>query len=302
MICRKSTGLVFGTCWLLLAAFFLIVKAGTADAGTLATPWVEGFNNKVRLLAGAVPRGSTNAAMAGVEISMPPGWKTYWLAPGEAGGIPPEFDWTGSENLASAQVLFPAPHRMIDKSGTSIGYKDHVIFPVAIAAKDKAKPVQLKLKVAFGACKDICIPAEAELQLPIPLSVEAAPELVDAVGKVPRVAPAKGSDAGDQPDPARDPDLTSWRIDHPAGKPKLVLDVTDPGGSGGDAFVTGPDGIYLPLPKKISDEAGKSIYEVDLSDGVDLKDLRGKVITATLAGVKGQSAFMIEIPENAAQK
>lgn len=264
--------------WASMAGF----AAGSAHAETLSSDWVEGFNNKVRLLAGAA--GAPKTPYAGVEISMPAGWKTYWQAPGEAGGIAPEFDWTGSVNLKEARVRFPVPHRLVDKAGAAIGYKDHVVFPVSVKAEDPGKPVDLKLKVAYGACKDICIPAEAELALTLPPDASESTDLAEALTRVP-------GDAGE-----RDPKLSAWRIDE-QGKPKLVLEVADPGGSGGDAFLSGPESLYLPLPKKVSDDAGKAVYEVDLTDGVDLKDLKDKVITVTLSGVTGQSAYPIRIPK-----
>src|SRR5207247_8452494 len=62
------------------------------------------------------------------SIAIPGGWKTYWRSPGDAGGVPPEFDWQGSENLAAARVKYPAPHRLHDdKAGDAVGYKDGVI-------------------------------------------------------------------------------------------------------------------------------------------------------------------------------
>lgn len=283
-----------------VASVFILLGAVQARAETLASPWVEGFNNKVRLLAGSVKRAAAAQTMAGVEISMPPGWKTYWQAPGDAGGIPPEFDWTGSENLGSAVVRFPVPHRLVDKAGAAIGYKDQVLFPVDVTAKDKTRPVSLKLKVSYGACKDICIPAEAELALDVPPDAGEAPEIAAAVAKVPVVAPYGDSQVVSDPSGFQgaktDPSLIDWRIDTASGKPKLIFSVSDPGGSGGDAFLSGPEGVYLPLPNKVSDEAGKATYEANLSDGVDIKDLKGKLITVTLAGTTGQSAFLIRIP------
>ena len=74
-----------------------------------------------------------------------------------------------------------------------------------------------------------------------------------------------------------------------------MLEVSDPAGAGGDAFIDEASGIYLPLPKKISEVAGKAVYEVDLTDGVDIKDLKGKMIAVTLTGGKGQSETAITL-------
>lgn len=271
----------------LLAAFAVQAVPDLARAAEPAqSPWIEGFNNKIRLIAGS-DGGEKTSTIAGIELLMPKDWKTYWRNPGEAGGIPPEFDFAGSENLESATVLYPAPHRLVDpKAGTNIGYKDHVIFPVRVMAKDKAKPVFLKLNATYGVCKDICVPAEASLEIAIAADVSPSPELASVLATVPR----------NVPDPAKDPLLKGWRIDDAGGKPKLVLEVKDPGGEGADAFLFSPDGLYMPMSKKTSDANGAAVFEVDLTDGIDLKDLKGKAIILTLAGAKGQSETIIQLP------
>ena len=103
--------------------------------------------------------------MAGVELQLPEGWKTYWRFPGEAGGVPPSFDWSKSTNLESAQVLYPAPKRFTDKAGDTIGYKGTVVFPVRLKPKDAVEADRPASRSHYGVCKDICIPAEAELAL-----------------------------------------------------------------------------------------------------------------------------------------
>ena len=62
-----------------------------------------------------------------------------------------------------------------------------------------------------------------------------------------------------------------------------------------DAFVEAPGGVYVPLPKRVADAAGKAVFEVDLTDGVDLKDLKGKPLTVTMIDGKGQSETTITL-------
>ena len=264
----------------------LALSSGSAAmAAGAASAWSEGYNNKSRLLAGAGVAPSAAPLFAGLEIAMPAGWKTYWRSPGDAGGVPPSFDWSGSENLGSARVLYPAPHRLIDKSGAAIGYKDHVLLPIEITPKDAAKPVKLRLKTEYGVCKDICIPAEASLELDLRPAADVSSEISEAFALVPRSVPKAGAD----------PVIAKWTIEGAGAKPVLKIEVADPGGQGGDAFVEAPVGLYVPVPKKTSDVNGRATYEVDLSDGVDFKALRGQNLTVTLVGAKGQSQAVIKI-------
>ncbi|MET0639265.1 MAG: protein-disulfide reductase DsbD domain-containing protein [Hyphomicrobium sp.] len=269
------------------ALAFLALSTATAwsDAATVASDWYQGFNNRARLIAGHAPRNGETALYAGLDVSMPGGWKTYWRSPGDAGGVPPDFDWAGSDNLASATVLYPAPHRIHDKAGDVVGYKDAVLFPILIEPKDASKPVTLHAKVDYGVCKDICIPAEAELQLVIPPDVGNSSELTDILARVPSKHPRAGLD----------PSLSSWRLDRSTGKPKLVLDVATASPATADAFVEAPGGVYVPLPKRAPDSDGKAVFEVDLTDGVNIKDLKGKPLTVTLIDGRGQSEATITL-------
>ena len=154
----------------------------------LASPWVELHAARVRLLAGPPAEKSAKSYLAGVEITLAEGWKTYWRTPGDA-GVPPLFDWTGSTNVATIKVGYPAPRRMQEPGAETIGYTSAVIFPVEVTPREPAKPVDLELKLDFGVCREICIPAEAKLSLtllPSQLLGDPSPALVAALDRVPR--------------------------------------------------------------------------------------------------------------------
>jgi len=109
--------------------------------------------------AGPQPDGSQ---LAGIRITLSPGWKTYWRSPG-AGGIAPRFDWTGSHNLKSVAFIWPAPKLFETYGSVSIGYADELVLPVVMQPHDPNQPIEAELNMAFGVCADICIPAEARL-------------------------------------------------------------------------------------------------------------------------------------------
>ncbi|MEO0622975.1 MAG: protein-disulfide reductase DsbD domain-containing protein [Pseudomonadota bacterium] len=105
------------------------------------------------LLAGAMAGGER---IAGLEFVMAPGWKTYWRAPGEA-GVPPRFDWSGSQNLAEIEVLWPAPELFESFGMTTIGYGDRVVLPVRLVPQNPAEPIQVSVAMELGVCLDICV-------------------------------------------------------------------------------------------------------------------------------------------------
>ncbi|MEM7720614.1 MAG: protein-disulfide reductase DsbD domain-containing protein [Pseudomonadota bacterium] len=105
--------------------------------------------------------------MSGLSLDLAPGWKTYWRAPG-GGGIPPRFNWSGSENLESVDVRYPVPKIMVQNGLTSIGYDSDVVFPLVIKAKDRTAPVALQAEIEIGVCEEICIPMTLQLTAILP--------------------------------------------------------------------------------------------------------------------------------------
>lgn len=273
-----------------------LAYAGTSPAALadgVASEWVEGFNNKARLLAGraSMPGDNQSKLFAAIEIAMPEHWKTYWRAPGDAGGIPPEFDFSASENAAAVTVLYPAPSRLIDKTGTTIGYYDHVTFPIAVTPQDPSKPVKLKLKAAYGVCKELCVPAEAEIELDIAPDTGASEDVATALARVPR-SPAI---------PETDPIVEKWRVETRNGKSFLIFETADPAipdasAKGTDAFVDSRSSVYLPVPKKIADDKHRAAFEVDLTDGATAAELKGLAVRIVVIGGKGQSETAITLP------
>lgn len=149
------------TAWLGLAmALAAAVPAASAGGARVSA----GPQAEVALLAGwAEPDGRR---IAGVSIALAPGWKTYWRSPGES-GLPPVLDWSGSSNLAAVAVEWPAPEVFDTYGMTTLGYDGSVVLPLAVTPADPTAPVTLALSVRFGVCKDICLPASADLALRI---------------------------------------------------------------------------------------------------------------------------------------
>ena len=102
-------------------------------------------------------RMADGSHMAALRIQLKPGWKTYWRAPGDA-GIPPQFGWRGSKNIAAVKFYWPRPKVSYVNGMRSIVYKDEVIIPVQITPKHKNQPVSISGQAELGVCQEICVP------------------------------------------------------------------------------------------------------------------------------------------------
>ncbi|WP_157982057.1 protein-disulfide reductase DsbD domain-containing protein [Oceanicella sp. SM1341] len=138
----------------LAAALAALAGAGaTLPAAAQSAPPSE-----VALIDGWAERDG--ARMVAIAVSLAPGWKTYWRAPGEA-GIPPSFDWSGSRNLERVEFFWPVPE-VIDSYGMqTLGYHDRLVLPVKLVPRDPSAPLHVAVEMEYGVCADICVPAEA---------------------------------------------------------------------------------------------------------------------------------------------
>jgi DsbC/DsbD-like thiol-disulfide interchange protein len=216
-----------------------------AKAGD-ASDWANDLRSSARLIAGA-PRtdGASRVLRAGVHIKLQPGWKTYWRYPGDS-GVPPTFDFTASDNVKSVTVLYPAPVRFDDGAGgIAIGYKGEIVFPLRVVPESAAMPVTLRLKLEYGACEKLCVPANAVLSLALTGQAGAHDRLVSAAeARVPRAALI--GDLGAL-------SVRAVHREHAGGKPRVVVDVAAPSGSGATLFAEGPNSAWaLPLPEPIA--------------------------------------------------
>ncbi len=168
-----------------LTTFLALSSAPALAADAFSTDWAASAKSHARLVA-------AGGDLAGFEIRLAPGAITYWRDPGDA-GVPPAFDFSGSENVAKVEPVFPAPKRINESDGSeAFGYEGGVVLPLRLTPLDAAKPVTLALAANYAVCEKICLPAEARLRLTLPGAASPYAGLVTAaLAAVPRPVPPK---------------------------------------------------------------------------------------------------------------
>ena len=173
----------------LLTALLLL----SAAAAPLRAQSVEDIV-QARIIPGTVDAAGNR--VAAIRLTLLPGWKTYWRAPGEA-GIPPLFDWSGSRNLADVALIWPRPAVFELNGMTSIGYHDDLVLPVALTPQRPGQPLDLRLRMEIGVCKDICVPAVLTLRANLEGSIAAKTQVADpAIARALADQPDRGAQTG----------------------------------------------------------------------------------------------------------
>lgn len=221
-----------------LAAILLVSAFPLQASAQDASAWVKDDHSAVRLLAGSRSGG---VLLGGIAFKLQPGWHTYWRNPGDS-GVPPRFDFTKSENIEAVTVLWPAPMKFDDGAGGhSLGYRDQVVLPLRIVAKNADKPVTLRAEINYAVCEKICIPVQANAELAF-TSVASTEDsvLFAALDGVPKPA-----NVGD-PNPLTIRDVKRGE------KSRVLVDVIGPEAKEVSLFVEGPTPDWsLPVPELV---------------------------------------------------
>jgi DsbC/DsbD-like thiol-disulfide interchange protein len=261
-----------------------------------ASEWDAQNHTAARLIAGSrLASSDLKVLRAGVEIKLDPGWHTYWRDPGDS-GVPPKFDFAGSDNVKSVTVLWPAPERFADGAGgNSIGYLDHVILPLRITPQDAKKQSSLKLKLGYDICGNMCVPVETDLTLGLNGDGAEETAIEKAEIRVPRRAAlgdssTKGGDGSDGKGLA----ILSVHREPGDSHDRVVVEVAAPAGTPVDLFAEGPTPDWsLPLPELKGDSNGPvRQFSFDL-DGLP-PDAKAQGAMLTLTAVSGDDA--VEVP------
>ncbi len=132
-------------------------------------------------------RTETGTHIAGLQITLAPGWKTYWRVPGD-GGIPPRFAWDGSQNMNEIGFHWPVPEVHHINSMRSIGYEGIVVIPMEVTLDDASEPARMTGQVQIGVCEEICVPVTLPIDAVLAPDGRRDPAIVAALVDRPQTA------------------------------------------------------------------------------------------------------------------
>jgi len=270
---------------LVLVLFFTALGSGPAAA--LTSDWLDHEQARVRLIAagdgqsGGRSGGQSGGPSAddlrlGLQFSLAPGWKIYWRTPGEA-GIPPALDWSNSQNLASAEMRWPVPHRFTLFGIDTFGYDGEVVLPIQARAERAGEAVHLQAHLNYLICSDICIPHDGTLSLSVPAGGVPPSAEGFLISQAERLVPGDGGAAGLALEDATlvgDPESPVLQV---VARSEIPFEAPD-------LLVEGPPGYLFAKPAiDVSDDRKEAVLRLQsqrgpLAEGV----LEGKMLTLTL--------------------
>jgi thiol:disulfide interchange protein DsbD len=158
----------------------------------------------------------------GVRLEMRDGWHVNWINPGDA-GLAPEIAWTLPPGFSAGEIQWPYARRY-EISGLAIfGYDAETVLACRVAPPPQLPPgseITIGARVTWLACREACLPGEAELSLTLPA---AAPS--DTAEFEPRWQKAIEISRRDVPLP-----LDGWRFSAKAAGDFFTIEAAPPNG------------------------------------------------------------------------
>lgn len=191
---------------------FFLVLFGLWTPALMAgqTTWVtHDTYARSRVITASTP-DAEGRLLAGWEIELESGWKTYWRSPGEA-GLPV----TARVNGEPVEILFPLPERFEFYGTETYGYKKQAILPFYLPASIIGSGAVVD--ISFMVCHDICVPLEVDFQLATKALAEPSPLADIKLARWMDKVPARSGQS--------DLAVETVRLAGAPGRQRLIIDV-----------------------------------------------------------------------------
>ena len=149
--------------WMIILAVLGVVS-GSLHAAT-------GEGVRAWMAADAVASASGKSFTVTIVLDLQPGWHTYWQYPGDS-GLPPKVTWQLPEGWTAGPIEFSVPHQFPEPGDMIVyGYEKRQLLRATITPpKDlpQNQVYDLKASLTWLACKELCVPGSAEVELQVP--------------------------------------------------------------------------------------------------------------------------------------
>lgn len=176
-----------------VGALILLGAVAPAVAQIDAAPKVHG-----RLIAENSEIAPGRTVTVAFEQVIRPGWHTYWRNPGDAGEAT-AIRWSLPRGWSASPIAWPYPQDLPVGPLMNYGYEGSPWLLVGIKAPANARPgarVMLRAAASWLVCKEVCIPEDATLSLPLSVGASVHPpdlslekQFAAARDRVPVVSP-----------------------------------------------------------------------------------------------------------------
>lgn len=154
---------------LFFSILFLLFFTGPAQAHS--SGWVKASHLKAELVSDHQDLRPGQRFKLALHFIPDEHWHTYWQNPGDS-GLATSIDWTLPDGVEAGAIQWPAPMAISVPPLVNYGFEGPTILvsELSIPVDFKGSQLQIKAKVDWLVCKEICIPADASFELNLPVT------------------------------------------------------------------------------------------------------------------------------------
>lgn len=148
--------------------------------------------------------------LVGVRLKMESEWHTYWRNPGDS-GMPTQIEWQLPAGITAGEIQWPIPEKYESEGFYTYVYHDEVVLlvPLIVASDTPMGPNEIRAKVKWLECKEVCLPGSSDISAPLSIAAESRESETASLiaewqrklprhGEVPAVAADWENDAEDE--------------------------------------------------------------------------------------------------------
>jgi thiol:disulfide interchange protein DsbD len=155
--------------FLLLATFGILLSPAWAQAKKDTSP-----NSEATLVAETVSVQPGVPFTVALRLQMDAHWHSYWRNPGDS-GTPTTIKWNLPAGFKAGPIQWPHPEKIVLPPLVSYGYENEVLLLTEITPSKTLSPetnVTLKARAEWLICKHVCLPAEQQVSLQMPVKAQ----------------------------------------------------------------------------------------------------------------------------------
>jgi thiol:disulfide interchange protein len=150
---------------------------------------------EARLLLSNLSIKPGDSLTAAVVLKMQPRWHTYWVYSGDSGAAT-RINWDLPPGVTAGEIRWPIPEKLTASDLTTYIYENEVVLlvPLQISKDSKPGPLELKAKISWLECEEICVPGKGNVQAVLTVGNESkgstdANLIAAAMAKIPAATP-----------------------------------------------------------------------------------------------------------------
>jgi DsbC/DsbD-like thiol-disulfide interchange protein len=161
---------IFRCCLFAFSLATLLLAAGRSSFAFAEA----GSHGNIELISATKSIQPGRRFWVGLKFDLEPHWHIYWVNPGDS-GEPPKLEWHLPPGFRAGPIEWPVPERLANQSIVDYGYQGQVLLTVPIHPPVEAEAAEQMLgaTVRWLVCRELCIPAKADVVLSLPVENKA---------------------------------------------------------------------------------------------------------------------------------